>query len=158
MMAARPGETDGFRLRTGGSHHLVKCDAQRIDVGASVGLAAVLLGRGIPRRTDAHRVVLLERIKTTGNAEVNQLDLAAGDHDVRRLHVTEDDGRILTVQVVEDGGDFDAPAQDLVLGQTLRVVGQDASQVLAVDKLHHEVVSGSLYELVDHAGQVAMVE
>jgi len=161
IQASHRGQLEG-RLGLGGvssGQGLVECHAQGVDIRAGVGLAAVLLGGGIPRRADPHRVALLVRVEVSGDAEVDQLDLGAHQHDVAGFDVPEDDGvGLLAVQVVQDRRDLGPPLGHLALGQRTADPGQHASQVLALHVLHDQVVATVELEVVGHRGQAGVFE
>ncbi len=75
-----------------------------------------------------------------GEAEVEQLDAALGQHDVAGLQVPVHDP--LPMRLIQRVGDLHAVAQRLLEGQ--RPLGEAVGQRLALDQLHHEVIHAVL--------------
>ncbi len=137
-------------------------DAEGVDVGGGRDRAAGdLLGRGVLRRQrdtaltgqHRHRFVVAEQL---GDAEVEQLDLAAGgDEHVRRLQVAVDDQVGVGVRDrrldVQEQADARLDAEPLVVAVAI--------DVLAVDVLQHQVgLPGSRDAGVDQPRDVRVRE
>lgn len=111
-----------------------------IDVGASVGLGApIVLWRG--GHPAAHQDgVLLPGVALvhSGDAEVDQFDLAVVEHHVLRFEVAIDDRRLLPVQVGEDVAKLDRPLGHLLDGWRRTV--EKPRERLTRDVLQNEIV------------------
>src|SRR5579885_3762299 len=125
--------------------------AKRIDVGAKLGLAAILLGRRIALGSD-HRGVAL-RLEKARDTEIDQLHLVIGrEHHVRWLEVAVDDGRVEVVQVMEGIADLKRELDNLAFGKFSARVAQLLFERDAVDVLHHEIVMVLFAEAVNTRG------
>jgi len=75
---------------------------------------AILLGRGIASRAEGGGIFALAGLKETGDAKIDQVDMAlSGQHDVGRLEIAKDDGRIQAMEIFQDRADLDADRQNL---------------------------------------------
>ena len=155
------GAREGRRSR----RHLVEHRAERVEVAARVDvLAASLLGGHVGdgphhgsrarelvlrARRRLQRVDARERPGLLGQAEVEQLRLAAvGHEDVRGLDVPVDDS--LGVGRIERVGDLRPEVEDAL--RLHRLAADRVLQRLALHPLHHdEGVALVLGDVVDHA-------
>ena len=113
------GEVDRAFGRVIAGQHLVEQHRQAVHVRAHVGLpGAVLLGRGIAGGAQPLGVVALARFEKAGNAKVDQLEVPIGlDHDIARLEIAKDDGRVLLMQISEHTAQLSAPTDHPGLGK-----------------------------------------
>src|SRR5437868_2165525 len=89
---------------------------QAIEVGARCTLCfAILFGRGKTGRAQRYRIMRLARFENTGNAEINQKKLPILlDHHVGRFEVTENDWRLLAVQITQHVAQLLCPIENLL--------------------------------------------
>ena len=137
---------------------MVQGRPQGIQVAGRRSLAAILLRRGIA--VGADHGALLAGLEYAGDAEVNQADGGmVVHHDVGGLDVAEDHRlRFVQVQVLQHVAQLHRPVDDLVLRQELVGLAQHGFQVLAFDKLHHQVGVVFLGEVVVDARNGRMGE
>ena len=134
--------------------HLVKDDAERVDVGAGVDRLALDLLRAHvfrgpdhdPRPGDA---LPLER---AGDTEIHDVDAAAlVDHDVLRLEVAVDDA--VAVGLGQAPGDLQGDRHGPA-GRQLSDLADEALEVLAVDIFHGDVGRALRPADVEHAADI----
>ena len=157
----------GIRRRLPGQQMIEGC-AERIDIGARVGVAgvaAVLLQRRVGHRAaalhDRHRAALVG-LHQLDQAEIDQLDHAArGQLDVGGLDVAVQHLRILRVQIGERVAQLIDPADDGVLFEK-RIspprIFDELAQILPGHEVHHQIFAAVLLEEVGDFGQVGVIE
>jgi hypothetical protein len=136
-------------------------DTQAIDIGLGSGLhAAILFGGGVARRAERAGVTRLAGSVAAGDAEVDQVESTPrGDHDVGRLHIAEDDGRALPVEMRQDITERDADLCHLPQGKS--ALGRACEQLfesLPFDIVHHDIPVFGIGELVMDAGEVFVLQ
>jgi len=146
------GEDQGAFRRIPAGHAVVQRGAERKDVRAHVGLAdAVLLRRGISRRSVHKRVLALVLLEEPCNAEVDKFYPAVlADHDVRGLEVPKNDGlRLLHAQKMHGPADLKRPGQRQSLVQGISAPGfQDMVEGFSVDVLHNDEMNALEREII----------
>src|SRR6266487_1173160 len=134
---------------------------QAVDVRLRCRLClAILLRRGIARRTERHRIPSLPWREVTSDAKVDQVETAhGGAHDIARLDITEDDGGLTGVEVPQHGAELHPHSEDLRNGQMLAFGAVEILlQGLPLDKVHHQVPVFGVDEVVMDARQVGVLQ
>jgi hypothetical protein len=154
----RGGQVGGRLERRAAGQHLEQDDADRVQVGAPIDLAALhLLGGEVSGRTDqgAGRGQLPGVERGLGDAEVCDLDHPVPDEDVRRLHVPVD-------QAGRMGGRQGGQDRLHQVHHPVRPQGgltaKEGTQALALEVLHHDVPDVVLLAGVEHAYDVGVGE
>src|SRR6202043_1194359 len=107
------------------------------------------------------------RLKGASDAKVDQFDLiSTGDHDIGRLEVTENNRRILAMQVGQHAAYLLRPGTGARLGDAARPIdawhvalfGEDIRQRATFNKIHHQVVFPIMMKEVTHARNTGMLE
>src|SRR6266853_6925748 len=111
---------------------------------------AILLWRGIARRTKCHRISRLPWLEVTSNTEVDQVDLPIrSQHDVRGFEIAEDDRRLARMQIVKHCAELNAHIKHFFDEHTPRLcVVQVLVEGFTFDEIHHEVPVSKLEKLI----------
>ena len=115
--------------------------AKAVDIGAGRCLRfAVLFGRGIAQGAKGGCVSGLPGFEEAGDTKVDQEDvIVGGEHDVGGFEVAKYNGRLVCVQVFEDGGELDADGEYFVYGQFPSHFVKVGFKGFAFDVIHDEV-------------------
>src|SRR5947209_2919445 len=80
----------------------------------------ILFRRGIAWRAKRNGIFRLSGLEMACDAEVDQVEMPRGRiHNIRRFQVTEDDGRMACVQVMENGAELQPDIKRFLQRETL---------------------------------------
>ncbi len=137
---------------------MMKGGTQGIDIRQRGGFAAILFRRRITFRAD--HGAFLPGLKGSGNAKIHKHHIAAAvDHDVRGLHITEDDGiRFVIVQEIQHFAQLNPPCQNPFLRQKAPGIVNDRLQVFTVNEFQDQIGTVFLGKIIVNARDGWMVQ
>ena len=120
---------------------------------------AILFGCSVAFRAEGNGILRLPRLEVPRDAKINQVHVVVGGaHDIRRLEVAKDNGRLVGMQVVEHRTQLDTDFKNHLNREELGVFAQVVFQGIARDKVHHHVGAPLLAKMIVNARQVRVGE